>query len=391
MNKLFFELIQISIGSREVLSSKFSSLGQSRTISAKEWIVLYRMAEKQALVGITFHGVEKLYKALPEVCKNLPVNLRMHWLGLAANIQERNILMNKRCYELQEKLVRDGFKCSILKGQGVATLYGSVLCSLRQPGDIDVWVDGGMAQSMKYCCEKFGKVEFDYVNAHTPFYEDVEVEWHWRPFVFTNLMRNRKAQQWLESDEVKKMLTGERAKFSSDQEIVVPTWDFNAFFLMQHCYHHMFESGLGLRQIMDYYFLLLDVSRHESVVDFLLLNSWFKKYGMRRFVSAVMWIMQEVFRIEKKYLICEPNEKEGRFILNEVMAGGNFGHHDMRIRKVGKGKIQFLFSVVQHNWYLATHYSHEFLWAPVWLTYHWCWKRIWTPMVTLYEKLLPKV
>lgn len=37
-------------------------------------------------------------------------------------------------------------------------------------------------------------------------------------------------------------------------------------------------------------------------------------------------------------------EKEGRYILAEVMAGVNFGHHDERIRKVGKGKWQSVFS-----------------------------------------------
>ena len=32
------------------------------------------------------------------------------------------------------------------------------------------------------------------------------------------------------------------------------------------------------------------------------------------------------------------------------MTGGNFGHHDTRIKKISKGKIQFLFINIQHNW-----------------------------------------
>lgn len=41
-------------------------------------------------------------------------------------------------------------------------------------------------------------------------------------------------------------------------------------------------------------------------------------------------------------------EKEGRYILAELMAGGNFGHHDERIKKVGKGKWQSVFANFQH-------------------------------------------
>lgn len=97
----------------------------------------------------------------------------MQWLGVAVSIQKKNELLNKRCTELQDLLMNEGFKTSILKGQGVATLYRAVenadLCSLRQSGDIDIYVEGGMKQSLQYCKGKFGDIEYDYVNAHAPF------------------------------------------------------------------------------------------------------------------------------------------------------------------------------------------------------------------------------
>ncbi len=39
-------------------------------------------------------------------------------------------------------------------------------------------------------------------------------------------------------------------------EIVAPTARFNAIQQLLHIYHHLFDSGIGLRQIMDYYFVL---------------------------------------------------------------------------------------------------------------------------------------
>ena len=46
---------------------------------------------------------------------------------------------------------------------------------------------------------------------------------------------------------------------------------------------------------------------------------------MERFVGAVMWVLQTVFRMEEKYLLASADEKEDRFLLNEVLMAGNFG------------------------------------------------------------------
>ena len=286
--------------------------------------------------------------------------------------------------ELQTALSDAGFANCILKGQGAASLYlplsvdepkdGIPLSLLRHPGDIDIWVADGMSRAYRYCIDRFHYVDFDYVNAHIPFYSDVEVELHWRAMAEPNLFLNRKLQKWLSSEQVRRMMLSGKAELASGEKLIVPAWEFNAFYMMFHCYHHMFESGLGMRQMMDYYFLLLSVPKSsESVKENVV--SLFHKFDMMRFASAVMWIMKYVFGLNERYLLCPADEKEGRFILNEVMSGGNFGHHDRRIRRVGHGKLQFLLTNLQHNWGLAKHYPKEFFWNPIWLAYHWVWKR----------------
>lgn len=42
--------------------------------------------------------------------------------------------------------------------------------------------------------------------------------------------------------------------------------------------------------------------------------------------------MQEVFGMPASRLIVPPNEKYGKFVLNEVLEAGNFGRHDARNR-----------------------------------------------------------
>ena len=107
---LFFELIQVAIGTRICLS---------RTPSADEWGELYAMAKKQSLVGVCFAGVQKLQTQRQEP----PEMLYLTWMGMAAKIQQRNEVVNRQCVELQKRLSANGLRCSILKGQGVAALY----------------------------------------------------------------------------------------------------------------------------------------------------------------------------------------------------------------------------------------------------------------------------
>ena len=383
---LFFELIQVAIGRRGSLS---------RVPSAEEWSMLYALAEKQAVAGVCFRGVQQLPEE-QRAC--LPASLKMRWLALATQIQARNELMNRRCVEVQRMLAEEGFMSAILKGQGVAELYeisneelgirNNSLGMLRQSGDIDVYVPCGMKKALRWCRKRYGNVEFDYINAHVPMFKDVEVELHWRVQSMTNLFRNRGLQRWLEREETKEMILGGKADLKPETTITVPTLEFNAFYLMLHCYHHVFESGLGLRQLMDYYFLLmarnnlnLDLNLNNrktttgTTEDNFNLNKRFREFGMERFVGAVMWIMQEVFGLERERLLCEPDEKEGRYILAEVMAGGNFGHHDKRIRKVGKGKWQSVFANLQHAMHVLRRYPSEALWMPIWMVYHFIWKR----------------
>lgn len=380
--KLFFELIQVAIGRMDSLS---------RVPTAEEWSMLYGLAVKQAVAGVCFCGVQRLPK---EQLVEMTVQLKMQWFALAESVKQRNDLMNRRCVEVQGMLAKEGIESCILKGQGVARLYdfndndnvnlNDKLGAYRQSGDIDIYVPCGMDKALRWCREKYGDVEYDYINAHVPVFKDVEVELHWRVQSMTNLFRNRRLQRWLEREETKEMILGGKADMkpseslqSSETSITVLSLEFNAFYLMLHCYNHEFSSGLGLRQLMDYYFLLrnLNGNKNDNRYNADNANELFHKFGMERFVGAVMWIMQEVFGLERERLLCEPDEKEGRYILAEVMAGGNFGHHDERIRKVGKGKWQSVFATLQHAMHVLRRYPQEALWMPVWMAYHFIWKR----------------
>lgn len=39
-------------------------------------------------------------------------------------------------------------------------------------------------------------------------------------------------------------------------EITVPTLSFNVIYILSHLYRHVFTEGIGLRQLLDYYFVI---------------------------------------------------------------------------------------------------------------------------------------
>lgn len=415
MESLFFELIRVAIGKQDCLS---------RTPSAKEWKHLFKIAERQRLLGICFYGVKKV--ALPKYDNeaspqpspegkgeskiSIPGDLYDYWLGTAALIQQQNQKVNKQCVEVCNKLQEAGFKCSILKGQGIAQLYNegrrtkderqnesNFLGMFRQSGDIDVWVDGGMKKAMAWAKKEYGDVRFDYINAHLPMYKDTEVELHWRASMMTSLFKNKKLQQWLEEHKIE-LLKATVILPNRVENIPVPSLAFNSFYILLHCYNHMFSEGLGLRQVMDYYFVLQ--SRRPTPTPSLNsegnLETTLREFGMLKFAKAMMWVLQHVFeennvdeerktknedtkdswRERYPWMIVEPDVKEGRFLLKELMLNGNFGHYDKRIKKISKNKkIQAVMSRTQHNLHVATHYPSEFFWPPIWLAYHFFWKR----------------
>jgi hypothetical protein len=157
-------------------------------------------------------------------------------------------------------------------------------------------------------------------------------------------------------------------------ETNVPSLSFDRVFILLHCYRHMCGHGLGLRQIMDYSYVLKQSFTEGEKTEAV---GWIKKLGMTRFAAGLMWVLQQYFGLEEEYKLLLPNEKEGRFIIQEVMQTGNMGHSDTRNWGSTKTPISRFFFNLKRDIYLAKHYPHEALWQPLfslWL-YFWRWSK----------------
>lgn len=410
MKELFFELIRIAIGTQERLS---------RVPSKKEWGRLFKIAERQRLLGICFYGVKKvaspIYDNDDDIIEDegrktkdeghndrkisIPGELYDYWLGTAALIQQQNQKVNKQCVEVQEKIEEEGFRTYIMKGQGNAVLYDETrrtkdekldydddydhdrksddLALLRQAGDIDIYLEGGFKNVMNFVNRTYPTNEVNELEIHYHCLKDTEVEIHYRPFIMRNPFRNRKLQQFFLSEN--EACFKNKVTLPKDVgSITVPTTKFNIIHQMAHIYHHLFTEGIGMRQVMDYYFVLQSrrPTPNPSLHSEGNIKGTLRELGLIKFAQALMWILQYVFHLEEKFLICKPNEKDGRFLLGEIMRAGNFGKFDDRLSRGKVSKWQSFWRVNKRNLRLLRFNHWDWFWGPLWRSYHFVWRKL---------------
>ena len=360
MNPLFFELLQVVVGERKYLSV---------SPTTEEWQNLFNMAKKHSVIAVCFFAV----KLLEKQCRP-PIELYRKWLAIAVQIQQRNEFMNRKCVELQELINGAGFNNCILKGQGVARLYQFNLAPnyeenadkidislLRQSGDIDVWVNGGLEKIMKWVTMIAPTQKVNGHHIQFNYFKNVDIELHYLPFVLHNPKKNRILQEYFASQEIKQFRN--KVLLSSGESIVAAAYSFNVVFLLVHIFHHLFTEGIGLRHCMDYYFLLKNTKRDDTEV--IKAHEVISDLGIGRFASALMWVLGYVFGLSRNNMLWTPNKKDGAFLLQEIMLSGNFGKEDSRQKYLYKNKW-YSFWIVHFKTFYFLRFDHwAWLWSPI--------------------------
>ena len=425
--RIFFDFLRFSIGAIE---------GIPESVKDADWGVLYGIAKKQALIGVLFHGIQQLPKELAP-----DEDLLMTWMGQAQRIKQRNVRLFMDSAKVCKNFKQVGFRNCVLKGQGNALLYPDPF--MRTPGDIDIYLEGGRKRIMEYVegvCPgqvmRYHHVDFPVMK--TP------IEVHFTPSYMFCPWHNRRMQKWF--GKVMDLQCGNVVGLPNGfGEIAVPTTSFNVVYVLSHLYRHVFTEGIGLRQLLDYYFVIekffstqsyrnsfsnhpVPLSKEGSTfspspsssgsgdvtaptrrseplrskvggpsevspdclcgvnrlaegaadrsADVLAaLQRDLKHLGLWKFAGAVMYVLHEVFGLSEEMMIAPMNEKEGRFLLEEIMLGGNFGQYDDRLGdKTGEGKVHRYFRMSLRNMRFVKHYPSEAICEPLFRTWFFFWK-----------------
>lgn len=324
-NEIFYSLLRLSLG----IAHDFPA-----DVSADTWQRLYEMSAKQSLVGVCYQGVSQLPPT-----QQPPLQLAMQWACEAEAIRGMNIQQNEEAARLTQLFAAEGRKTAILKGQANARLYPDKLS--RTPGDIDLWVEGGR-DSVIALLETMGLMNYSTEipperRSHVSYHHvelmldgsDTQIEVHFRaaPRNFNPLIE-RQLQRELGQELLNMAMT--------DEGFCVPSIRYALVMQLAHLRKHL-GAGIGLRQLMDYYWLLQNASPDDLAV----VSGQIKRFRMVQFARALMWLLREVLYLEERLMLFEPDAKWGEWLLNDTMSGGNFGRfRDEAPNQVVKSKFK---------------------------------------------------
>ena len=351
MNNALLEIVRIVVGKQTA----------SITPSYIYLKYIYNEAVKQAIDGAVMDGVISLMP-IQDVTSSLGT-FKLRWIANSLKLEQRNELVNLRVRQLVKTFSDGGYRSCVLKGQGVALLYPNP--KRRRCGDIDLWVEGERDEVVNFIRSKGVKVyDVHIVHATAAFFEDVPVEIHFRPSWMYNPILDRKLQKFFTEQASEQF-----ANYDESVGFAYPTIYFNLVHSMVHINRHIFEEGIGLRQLMDYYYILQHSTQQERSDAYKVLCS----VGLKKFVGAVMYVLKQVFLLEDDLMLCKPNAVLGQHLLDSIIAGGNFGRalglkHGRN--KLEKGLLQW-----KHNLQLMLPYANEVMWIPAFQVCHYVWRK----------------
>ena len=394
-------------------------------------------------MGVLFDGIKKL----PAEHVGMEKELLLQWMAESQMLEKANVRLNDTAIQVSEWFRKKGFRTCILKGQGNALMYPNPYS--RTPGDIDIWVEGGDKRVISFVRSISPHEKACYHHIEFPSYKGVEAEVHYRPSFLLCFWHNRKLQKYYE--RVKEEQFSHQVMLGEQGEIAIPTVEFNLIFQLTHIFSHLMNEGIGLRQLVDYYFVICDFykvyqnssnpsvslskgsstfspspsssgsgdvtapsrcseplrskdggpskvspncagwDRRDAIGDMTSataarssfaanssaaidrVQKELKELGLWKFAGAIMYIMQEVFGMPASRLIVHPNEKYGKFVLNEVLEAGNFGKHDARNR-FGRSQLGHNLQRVYRDIRLVRYFPAEALCEPLFRIWHFFWR-----------------
>mgnify|MGYP004458667855 CR=1 FL=1 len=359
---IFFAFLKYSLGDKGYMN---------KVVADIDWKQLYIFSSNQAILGLCFDGIERMGMEYPDELKQNPIarDLLMTWMGKAQQIRRQNMKVNVVASKLYSMLREDGLRCCILKGQGNALMYPNAY--FRNPGDIDVWVNASREQITEYAKKHFeiyDDIRYHHIETSV---DRVPVELHFFPGIMNNPIYNARLQKWfkrnadLQCSNVVNLPDG-------IGEIAIPTTAFNVIYQLTHLYHHFFDEGIGMRQIIDYYFVVNNDGL-LAIRDALLKD--LKYLGLWKFARAVMYVLHETLGLSEEKMIAPMDEKRGKLLLEEILNGGNFGQHFTKYGNfTQQGMAKKYFLKIWRNMHFVRYYPAEALSEPIFRTWHFFWR-----------------
>ncbi len=356
----YFQFLRFCLDGRHVSEDDVAGIS---------WHDLLLFAKKQAIVGVFWQGIQQL----GHLRENKPTDDDvMEWMAATLRISRQNKKVNEKAVWTYNNFAHEGFRSCLLKGQGVALYYPTP--SLRQSGDIDIWVEGGAEKVIPYIRQFKPKAKACYHHIDFIRVDKIPIEVHYRPSWMSCPWYNRRLQEYFASKS-EEQFKHEVSLPDNAGTLAVPTWDFNVVFLLSHIYNHLLHEGIGLRQVIDYYYLLRQ-GAGKSAEERQALSETLRYVGMRKIGGAIMWVLKEQLGMDSSLLLLPPDARHGKALLREMLKGGNFGKHDERtLSGVYDDAVTSNTQRLWRDLRMVRFFPSECIWEPFFRLYHFFWRK----------------
>ena len=302
VSNLFLSLVRLGIGHRTVNDLKSSVSGSD----SADWVALKALAKRQGLSAIVLDGLNLVHgegfmvkgssnSALTTDSKlsTLNTQLKLEWIGEVLQYEQRYAVYEKNIRDLATFYRKHGIRMMVLKGYGLSKNYP--VPNHRPCGDLDIYLFGDQEKADKLIAEELG-IKIDNTHHHHSVFQfqGETVENHYdflnvhvrksnnRMEVKLKEIANANVNLNLDLDgSIDIVLT---TKDSNDTNIVFPSVEFNAIYLLRHCAAHFASTEMTVRQVLDWGFFMEKYHREIKRDEYI---PYIKQEGMYRFYNLL--------------------------------------------------------------------------------------------------------
>ena len=295
----------------------------SEEVKYVPWKEVMYTAEEQTVFGLAFSALESLRP------KEVGGSLLFEYIGRVNHIEQRNYVIDATLRVFTDLLKSYNLQSVIVKGQVVGSCYPNPF--IRQSGDIDFWVS---TEELKKC-EELVEQNLRCTIKRAESEKHVEFQWKGIQFELHSCLASFSASK--HQNYFDRLV--EQDKYCTivikGTEVASLSPTLNALYIFIHLFHHLIDTGVGLRQFCDWMMWLHrykeDINREELVVHLkaLDLEKPYRVLGV--LLVHDLGLLEEEFPLT----ISDKDIKRSRRVLKDVMKMGNFGHNKEQVYRLG--------------------------------------------------------
>ena len=142
-----------------------------------------------------------------------------------------------------------------------------------------------------------------------------------------------------------------------------------------HMYRHVFDGGIGLKQVLDFYYLLVDIHKKQGQLAFDRLRQDIEEIGLTSFCGGVCYVIEQLFLdgSDSSLLFVSPNPKHGKLLLKELEKWSQKKDHTIATQG-RRSKMDHFFGSIVNNSRLWFYYPSDCFWNIIYRLSQYAWR-----------------